>query len=138
MGYASEAVRVTQPEQDSEDSLLNASWVNGPETAAPGATTQLVKIVTTAGKIGRVYGFRVVSQEANAAGKVWRLRASVQGQTVNLALVDVTNPTFTADVDAELGVIKGNGADFFEVVNVVAGTASTIHQASVLYEERDA
>ena len=137
MGYATQAIAVLQPEPDEDYGLMNASWGNGPETAAPGATTQLVKVVTTAGKIGRVYGFRVVSQEANAAGKVWRLRASIQGQTVNLALVDVTNPTFIADVDAELGVVKGNGADFFEVVNIVAGTASTIHQASVLYEERD-
>src|SRR5437660_12631921 len=107
---------------------MNASWVNGPETAAPGATTQLVKIVTTAGKIGRVYGFRVVSQEANAAGKVWRLRASVQGQTVNLALVAVTNPTYIADGDAELGVRTGNGADFFDVVNVLEASAATLHQ----------
>jgi hypothetical protein len=136
VGYATEALRALQPEPE-EVCLVNASWVNGAEAVAPGALTQLVKVVTTAGKIGRVYGFRVVSQEANAAGKVWRLRASVQGQTVNLALADVTNPTFTADVDAELGIVKGNGADFFEVVNVVAGTAATIHQASILYEERD-
>jgi hypothetical protein len=135
VGFATQTIPLPPPAD--EGCTVNASWVNGVETAAPGATTQLVKIVTTAGRIGRVYGFRVVSQEANAAGKVWRLRANVQGQTVNLALVDVTNPTFTADVDAELGVIKGNGVDFFEVVNVVAGTASTIHQASVLYEERD-
>src|SRR5712691_13374829 len=113
-------------------------WINGAETTAPGAATQLVKIVTSPGKVGRVYGFRVVSQEANAAGKVWRLRANIQGQSLNLALVDITNPSFIQTEGDEIGIVKGNGVDFFEVINVVAGTASTIHQASVLYAEQDA
>ena len=129
-------VQVVTPDAP-EERTMNASWINGAEAAAPGANTQLVKIVCSPGKIGRVYGFRIVSQEANAAGKVWRLRSNVQGQSLNLALCDVTNPTYIADVDSELAVIKGNGVDFFEVINVVVATASTIHQASILYEETD-
>jgi photosystem II stability/assembly factor-like uncharacterized protein len=112
-------------------------WVNGAEAAAPGAATQLVKIVATAGKIGKVIGARIVSQEANAAGKVWRVRKSEQGQNVNLALLDVTNPSWLAGVDSPIALMKGNGVDFFEIINVVAATALTIHQAALLYVEED-
>lgn len=111
----------------------NPSWVNGAEATAPVANTQLVKIVVTAGRIGKLYGARVVSQEANAAGKVWRVRSSIQGQSVNLALFDVINPSWISDYP--LAVIKGNGVDFFEMINAVAGTALTIHQGSLLYDE---
>jgi len=110
-------------------------WVIGAETTAPGANTQLVKIIVSAGKYGKIYGSRITSQEANAAGKVWRIRSNIQGQSINNGLMDVINPTWFPVSDVPLAIIKGNGVDFFEVINVVAGTAATIHQAALLYEE---
>jgi hypothetical protein len=109
------------------------TWVNGAEVTAPGAGVQLAKVTPANGRLGVVYGFRVVSQEANAAGKVWRLRMNVGGTAVILADLDVLNPTFMSDYPIK--VLHGNGVDFFEVVNVVAGTALTVHQVSVLYGE---
>lgn len=111
----------------------NPTWINGAESTAPAANTQLTKVVVTAGRIGKLYGARVVSQEANAAGKVWRIRANIQGQSVNVMLLDITNPALASDYP--LFLLKGNGVDFFEVINVVTGTAATIHQASLLYDE---
>jgi hypothetical protein len=111
----------------------NPTWINGAEATAPGANTQLTKIVVTSGRIGKLYGARIVSQEANAAGKVWRIRASIQGQSVNVMLLDITNPTLASDYP--LFILKGNGVDFFEIINPVAGTAACIHQASLLYDE---
>jgi hypothetical protein len=111
------------------------SWVNGAEAAAPGANSQLVKVVTTAGRAGKVYGARICSQEANAAGKVWRIRASIQGTTVIVFSLDVLSPLFVSDYP--LFIMKGNGVDFYEIINVVAGTASTLHQASLLYDEEE-
>lgn len=111
-------------------------WVNGAEATAPAAATQLVKVVPSAGRLGKVYGFRVASQEVNAAGKVWRLRANVQGVGLTVAAVDVGCPSIQPAA-APLFVMKGNGVDFFEVVNAVAGAAGTLHQASLLYEEED-
>lgn len=32
-------------------------------------------------------------------------------------------------------LMKGNGVDFFEIINTAAGTASCVHQASLLYDE---
>jgi hypothetical protein len=113
--------------------MTNPTWVNGAKATAPGAATQLCKIVVTAGRLGKVYGARIASQEANAAGKIWDVRASIQGTTVVVCSLDVTNPSLISDYP--LFTLKGNGVDFYELVNVVAGTASTIHQASLLYDE---
>lgn len=112
-----------------------AVWIIGAEATAPGANTQLIKIIPSAGKVGKVYAARITSQEVNAAGKVWRIRTNVQGQTVILADLDVTNPTWPILEGSYLGIVKGNGVDFFEMINVVAGTASTIHQAALVYQE---
>lgn len=111
-------------------------WVNGAEATAPAAATQLVKVVVSAGKLGKVYGFRVASQEVNAAGKVWRLRANVQGMALTIAAVDGVCP-YIQPTFAPLFILKGNGVDFYEVVNAVAGAAGTLHQVSLLYEEED-
>ncbi len=113
----------------------NPTWVSGAEATAPVALTQLAKVVVTAGRVGKIYGARIVSQEANAAGKVWRVRANIQGQTITLFDLDVTNPNLVTDYP--LAILKGNGVDFYEIVNVVAGTASTLHQGSLLYDEQD-
>lgn len=110
-------------------------WISGAESVAPAALTSLAKAVPAAGRIGVVYGFRVTSQEANAAGKIWRLRASIKGALVTVADVDVTNPSFYGP--SPLFYLQGNGVDFYEVVNVVAGTALAIHQASILYGDQE-
>ncbi len=111
------------------------SWINGAEAAAPAAGTQLVKVVVTAGRIGKISGARIVSQEVNAAGKGWRVRANIQGTSVIAFDLDVTNPSAISDYP--FFTLKGNGFDFFEIVNAVAGTAGTVHQASFLYDEEE-
>jgi hypothetical protein len=111
------------------------TWVNGAPVVAPGANTQLVKVVVTAGRIGKIYGARQVSQEANAAAKTWQVRASIQGQAVILFELDVLAPAFVSDYP--LAAIKGNGVDFFEIINLVAGTALTRHSSGLLYDEQE-
>lgn len=114
-----------------------AHWINGAPSVAPGANTQLVKVIPSSGRIGMVYGFRITSQEANAAAKTWALRLSLQGNAVTLAEVDVLAPAWPIIDGAEIGILRGNGVDFFEVINLVAGTAATRHQASILYAETE-
>lgn len=112
----------------------NPTWINGAESTAPGAGTQLAKVVVTSGRIGKLYGARIgASQEANAAGKRWQIRANIQGTSLVIATLDVLNPSWISDYP--LFLMKGNGIDFFEIITVGAGTASCVHQASLLYDE---
>jgi hypothetical protein len=112
----------------------NPTWINGAEATAPGANTQLAKVVATAGRIGKLYGARIgACQEANAAGKRWQIRMNFQGTAVIIASLDVLNPSWISDYP--LAILKGNGTDFFEIINPVAGTAACVHQASLLYDE---
>ena len=112
-------------------------WIFGTEVTAPAAATQLLKITPSAGRIGLIYGYHYVCQEGTAAGKVARVRLNIAGTAVVALTLDVaanSNPFVSADA---LLALAGNGLDFIEVVNVVAGTAATIHRAGLLYEEVD-
>lgn len=116
---------------------MKKSWIYGAKSTAPGANTQLVKIITTANKLGLVYGFYYVSQEAAAAGKIADLRINIAGTAVAPLSFDVVAnmPAFVSR--DPLVVLKGNGADYIEVINLVAGTAAAIHRVALLYGEID-
>ena len=117
--------------------MPNKLWIVGNETAAPAAATQLLKITPTIGKIGVVYGYHLTSQEASAAGKVARLRASIAGVVVILETWDIVANMPPLISDTPLAVLRGNGIDFYEIINVLIATAATIYRPRVLYNEYD-
>jgi len=117
--------------------MNKGQWIFGAEFTAPAAATQITKITPTIAKIGLVYGYHYISQEASAAGKVGRLRMNINTVAVSVVTFDIAanqNPFVAEDA---LAALRGNGIDFFEVINVVAGVAATIHRCGLLYKEYD-
>lgn len=114
------------------------TWIWGAEATAPAAATQLIKIIPAVGKIGVLYGIHYVSQEAVAAGKVARVRLNIAATAVVAVTLDVVGNSNPFISQNSIAALRGNGVDFIEVVNVVAGTASTIHRVGLLYDEINA
>ena len=121
--------------------MISPQWIIGLPQVAPVANTTLWKVFPTQGKLGAMYGVRIVSQEVNAAGKVWQYGYTFSGVFTPIGELDVLNPIIDSNVPMLmlLGFASGTGmfGGSFEVRNLLAGTAATRHQASVKYAEFD-
>lgn len=103
------------------------TWINGSNQTAPGTTTNLVAKTVTAGKTGRIFGWQIISPEANeftlnVGATAYRIGALAGAGVI---CVSLSNPMFDS-------IAAGT------VINirvVTAGGAGKVYRADLMYDE---
>jgi len=103
------------------------AWINGSNQTAPGTTTDLVSKTVTAAKTGRIFGWQIISPEANEfilniGGTAYRIGALAGAGVI---CVSLSNPMF-------------DGITATTTINIrvaTAGSTGKVYRADLLYDE---
>jgi len=110
---------------------VTPAWIYGAEVTAPAAGTALVSRTVSTGKSGYIYGFLIITQEANNFKVNW----TSGGAAKSLRIVMGTGTLYIADFVALNEGAPADAGSTISITNVNAGSTGIVYQAALLYAE---